>query len=123
MASGTIKADTWTEYDRGFTPNSGYAQYDLFRAYKKGKEVYIRFHVTKSDQSVFAQTRHTVGTLSEEFRPKGYVNRPVSASNGINSYLTRITNIIIAANGQVILDCYQNNDVKQVTVEMSYVTN
>ena len=121
MAQGILKQQGWAAHTDVITMSSGYTLYGTDNyVYEKDGIGWLLLSITKSDQTAFAQTRHTVGTVKSEYLPVKGCNSVCGASNGINSFLNRNVNVILSGLGQIIVDDFASNDVKQISVIIMY---
>jgi hypothetical protein len=70
---------------------------------------------------VFPQGRVELGTLTK-YAPLDGMLTPVSASASVNGFLTRMANLVILSR-TLYVDNHINNDVKEFTIQIMYLTN
>jgi hypothetical protein len=126
---GKVLQDQVTELNKNFKimPIPNTEQYldtaytiRYFNMYQYGNIISLRLIINNSD-GVFPQGRVNIGTL-KKYAPLDGLLTPISASVNVNSFLTRMANLVISSR-TLSVDNHANNDVKEFTIQIMYLTN
>ena len=91
-----------------------------FNMYQYGNIISLRL-VINNQEGVFPQGRVELGTL-KKYAPMDGILIPISASVNVNSFLTRMANLVISSR-TLSVDNHANNDVREFTIQIMYLTN
>jgi len=106
-------SDAWQYFDTAYTIR-------YFNMYQYGNIISLRLVINNPD-GVFPQGRVELGTL-KKYAPMDGMLIPISASTSINSFLTRVANLVISSR-TLSVDNHVNNDVREFTIQIMYLTN
>jgi hypothetical protein len=106
-------SDAWQYFDTVYTIR-------YMDIWQYGNIIDLRLAINNPD-GVFPQGRVSIGTL-KKYAPLNGLVTPISASVNVDSFLTRVANLLIF-DGLLTVDNHSNNDVKEFTIRIMYLTN